>query len=1073
MFRFLPPLLIFLFLAPVQAQQTGSVEAKAAKKKKLPDGIRNSGNPNDARNISTGKPDPVEDPAFAAYALFENTSPRPPAAAPVATTLPLELKARDRIAFVGNTLFDLAREHGYFESLLHQRFAAENLTVRNLAWSADELDLQPRPANFADTDQHLHHIKTDVIFAAFGFNESFAGQDAIDAFKVRLTTWLLQTKSKAHGEKTAPRIVLVSPIANENVENVAAADRNNETLAAYTEAMAKVAAEQAVGFVDVFTPTLEAMKDESSDLTFNGVHLNGEGYEKFANALFQAAFEETPPPVEAKVRELVKDKAYQWANRFRPPNTFYYTGGRNKNYGYLDFLPAMRNFEILAANRDKAIWAAASGELGRIDDSNVPAMPETKQSRGANKWMSAEDEYDAFQIDPRFEVNLFASEEEFPEIAAPVQMRWDARGRLWVSCSTTYPHIYPGNYQNDKIVILEDTDRDGRADKSTVFADDLHIPLSFVLGDGGVYVSEEPHLTFLRDTDGDDVADERQILLTGFGMEDSHHALHDFVWTPDGDLIFRESIFHHTQVETPRGPMRQANSGWFRFRPSTHEFTSFGTYHSTNPWGVTFDKWGQHVASHPIYAAAFHSLDPPYPEQHPKPAGLKAYSGVCGHEFVDFGTFPEELEDGNHFIKVRYKPTNRVEIHQWHEREFGYEEEYIGDLLFSTNLSFIPVDLGYGPDGAMYVCDWYNPVKGHAQYSLRDERRDRHSGRIWRIMGKGKEPVEPINYTKKSVQELVGLLARPEYRVRYWAKRELRDRNKPNAVKKALDKWVDDLDPSDPDYRHRQLEATWLYRGVNEANIPLLLELLRCDNPQARAAATRQLRYLHQALDQSTTGAPSVELLRLRANDENAIVRMEAAIAASWIGTKEALVAMLDILKHPHDDHLSYAIRCALGSHTLVRHWKDDGAFLAEHPELNSFLAKFDKIQKLKPPKTTAQDAQFDSQENLKEVEISCVEGRMLYTVTQFEVEAGQPVKLLFTNPDATAHNLLISTPGSLEEIGMAGNEMAKDPDGFAKHFIPKSKKVLQATKLLPPNSAEVLRFHAPEKPGTYPYLCT
>ncbi|MEM9480545.1 MAG: PVC-type heme-binding CxxCH protein [Verrucomicrobiota bacterium] len=1072
MLKLLPLVLALLLVHPVAGQEEATADSKPKKNKKLIDGIRNSGNPNDARNTSTGQPDPVEDPAFAAYALFENTSPHPPSIEPIATNLPLEINAGDRIAFVGNTLFDLAREHGYFESLLHQRFTEEKLTVRNLAWSADEVDLQPRPANFADTDQHLHHIKADVIFAAFGFNESFAGEEAIDAFKVRLTTWLLKTKSKAYNGKTAPRIVLVSPIANESVGKVFNSYSNNNRLKAYTQAMAEVAAEQEVGFADVFSPTFAAISNSKRPLTFNGAHLNDEGYQVFANALFRATFDETPPVFDAKVQHLVVDKAYQWANRFRPPNTFYYTGGRNKTYGYLDFLPAMRNFEILAANRGKAIWSAATGEEGWIDDSNVPEMPETKQSRGANKWMSAEDEYKAFQIDPRFEVNLFASEEQFPDIAAPIQMRWDAKGRLWVSCSTTYPHVYPGNYQNDKIVILEDTDRDGRADKSTVFADDLHIPLSFVLGNGGVYVSEEPHLTFLRDTDGDDIADERQILLTGFGMEDSHHALHDFVWTPDGDLIFRESIFHHTQVETPRGPVRQANSGWFRFRPSTHEFTSFGTYHSTNPWGVTFDKWGQHVASHPIYAAAHHSLDPPYPEQHPKPTGLQAYSGVCGHEFVDFGTFPDELEDGKHFIKVRYKPTNRVEIHQWHEREFGYEEEYIGDLLFSTNLSFIPVDLGYGPDGAMYVCDWYNPVKGHAQYSLRDERRDRHSGRIWRIMGKGKEAKEPIDYTEKSIPELVELLARPEYRVRYWAKRELRDRNKPNAVKKALDKWVAGLQPGETDYRHHQIEAVWLYRSLNQPNIPLLMDLLACDNPHARAAATQQLRY-HGGTSFSSDSISAAALLRERANDESAIVRMEAAIAASWIGTKEALVAMLDVLKHPHDDHLSYAIRCALGSHTLVKHWKRNDDFLAEHPELNVFLAKFDQTQKLKPPKTTAQDAQFDSQKNLKEIEISCVEGRMLFTVTQFEVEAGQPVKLLFTNPDATAHNLLISTPGSLEEIGMAGNDMAKDPDGFKKHFVPDSNKVLHATKLLPPNTAEVLRFNAPEKPGTYPYLCT
>ena len=183
----------------------------------------------------------------------------------------------------------------------------------------------------------------------------------------------------------------------------------------------------------------------------------------------------------------------------------YYTGGRNRSYGYLDFLPAMRNFDIMVANRDKRIWDLAQGKKvpKEIDDSNVPPLPQTTQSRGANRWMSPEDEKKAFKGDPRCEVNLFAGEVEFPELACPIQMRWDARGRLWVSCSTTYPHVYPGNDPDDKIVILEDTDQDGKADKSTVFADDLHIPLSFVLGDGGAYVSEEPHLTFIKDTDGD------------------------------------------------------------------------------------------------------------------------------------------------------------------------------------------------------------------------------------------------------------------------------------------------------------------------------------------------------------------------------------------------------------------------------------------------------------------------------------------------------------------------------------------------------------------------------------------
>ncbi len=698
----------------------GSIPGLAQQKKNARQKKQN-GNSNpkllDARNTKTGKPEPVKDPQFEKYGIYENNAPRASEIGPIQTTLPLKVGPNSRIALIGNSLFDGAREFGHFESLLHQMFPQHQLIVRNLAWPADEVNLQPRPDNFADLEQHLTHEKVDIIFAAYGFNESFAGEAGLEEFRVNIAEFLNSLKTKSFNGSSAPQVVLFSPIANENVTGVAAGDLNNERIKLYSEVMKQVSAAEKVGFVDLFAAMQTSMSNQESDLTVNGVHLNAAGYDQFAKAAIRGLIGTEPPPVNEEIRQVVVDKNRQFFRRYRPLNTFYYTGGRNKAYGYLDFLPAMKNFEIMAANRDQRIWDLAQGKevSGEIDDSNLPQMPVTSQARGANEWMSAADELKAFDIDPRFEVNLFAGEEEFPDLAAPIQMRWDSRGRLWVSCSTTYPHVYPGAEPNDKIIILEDTNADGRADKSTVFADDLHIPLSFEFGDGGVYVSEQPDLTFLKDTDGDDKADVRQVVYTGFGTEDSHHSLHDFVWTPDGDLIFRESIFHHTQVETPYGPVRQQNSGWFKYEPAQHRLSSFGTYHSTNPWGVTFDDWGQHVASHPIFAEAFHALDPPYPTQHPKPAGLQAYSGTCGHEFVGFATFPKEMQ-GN-FIKVRYKPTNRVEIHKWVEGDFGYEEEYVSDLIFSRNLSFIPVDLGYGPRGAMYVCDWYNPIKGHAHYS--------------------------------------------------------------------------------------------------------------------------------------------------------------------------------------------------------------------------------------------------------------------------------------------------------------------------------------------------------------------
>ncbi len=1014
----------------------------------------------DAKHTTTKKEKPPHDPELAAFGIYAESAPTPETTERIATTLPLILNQGDRIAFVGNTLFDRAQDFAYFEAMLHQAHPEHQLVIRNFAWSADEVDLQPRPDNFATVPQHLTREKIDVIFAAFGFNESFSGIKNLPEFEERLTKWIQETTTSAYNGRTGPKVILLSPIANENLPDIPAADLNNERLEAYTQAMRDVAARERVGFASLFEDSQALFAAEDSRYTINGAHLTEKGYQRVDAILFREVFRESSPETSKALRDVLVDKNRQYFRRYRPLNTFYYTGGRNKQYGYLDFLPAMRNFEIMTANRERHAWAMAQGQTpGLVDDENVPALDEVIESRGANEWLSPADELKAFRVDPRFEVNLFASEEDFPDIACPIQMRWDSRGRLWVACSTTYPHIYPGQEPNDKIVILEDTDADGVADKSTVWADDLHVPLSFALTKKGAYVSEEPHFTLIEDTDGDGKADKRTKLLTGFGCEDSHHALHDFVWTPDGDLLFRESIFHNSQVETPYGPIRAKNSAWFRFTPSNQRLTTFGSYPNTNPWGVTFDDWGNHVASHPIFASAFHATNPPYPKQHPRANGIPAYSGVCGHEFVDFASWPEALQGG--FIKVRYKPTNRVEIHKWIEHDDHFAEEYQGDLIFSENLSFIPVDLRYGPRGAMYVCDWYNPVKGHAQYSLRDPRRDRKSGRIWRIVPKGAKLQTPPKIAGQSIGDLLDLLKRREYRFRYWAKRELRTHPR-EAIAKALDQWVAALDPSDTRHRHHQLEALWVYRMIGEHRSALLVDLINCENHLARAAATRQLRFHPDALSH----------LRESAQDARGLVRLEAAIAASYLGTREALEAILPVLDAPMGDHLRYAVRCTLGSESLSRHWQQDETL---RTKVTGFLATAEKSNTNRKPKDirSPKERRFDRQKNLFAIEISCIPERMLYTKNAFSVKAGQPVKLVFTNPDATAHNLVIVSPGAGEEIGMAGNEMAKDPKGLEKGFLPKSEKILHHTQLLNQGETETLRFRAPTMPGVYPYICT
>ena len=186
-------------------------------------------------------------------------------------------------------------------------------------------------------------------------------------------------------------------------------------------------------------------------------------------------------------------------------------------------------------------------------------------------------------------------------------------------------------------------------------------------------------------------------------------------------------------------------------------------------------------------------------------------------------SFPDELQGC--FVKARYKPTNRIEIHSWIDKGDHYAEKYQGDILFSSNLSFIPVDIRFGPRGALYVLDWYNPLKGHSQYSLRDERRDRKSGRIWRITAKGRPLLSPPKIAGQPAAALLRLLERREYRYRYWAKRELRERD-PAQTKRALDAWVKGLDAKDPRFRHHQLEAVWQNRDLGTVDTGLLRTLL-------------------------------------------------------------------------------------------------------------------------------------------------------------------------------------------------------------------------------------------------------
>src|ERR1043165_9272733 len=171
--------------------------------------------------------------------------------------------------------------------------------------------------------------------------------------------------------------------------------------------------------------------------------------------------------------------------------------------------------------------------------------------------LDPEEERKLFEVADGFEVNLFASD---PQMAKPIQINFDAQGRLWVASSETYPQVKPGEVPNDKIIVLEDSTGSGKADKVTVFADHLFIPTGILPGNGGVYVANSTQLLHLKYSDGDGKADLRRVVLDGFGTEDTHHILHTLRWGMDGRMYLNQSVYIHAHIETPYG-VKRLNAG--------------------------------------------------------------------------------------------------------------------------------------------------------------------------------------------------------------------------------------------------------------------------------------------------------------------------------------------------------------------------------------------------------------------------------------------------------------------------------------------------------------------------------
>lgn len=843
----------------------------------------------------------------------------------------------ERIVFLGNGLAERDLSYGRFELELHLRFPGQQLVVRNLGRSGDTPGFRPHPARksqwafpraaqfrpelaphngkgfFPTPDQWLTFLKADTIVAFFGFNESFDGPDRVGIFEGELHAFVLHTLAQAYNGEQAPRLVLVSPIAFEDLSasrDLPDGKRENANLELYTVAMERVARKHGLTFIDLFHPTLARYRSARPPFTINGFAPTDAAYGELAALLADGLYDRPAARSTAEpstVHAAIKERDWLWRSDYSLVNGVHSHGQRYAPYGPQNYPDEIRKTREMIALRDSLIHDLAAGRRMdlAVDDSQTHALPpvptnfEPGGAMGTSAYEPGDEVIKNLKLMEGFRIELFASEREFPDLRNPVQMSFDNRGRLWVSVMPTYPHWRPGDPPpDDKILIFEDTNADGRADRQTVFADGLHLPTGFELAPEGVYVSQQPNLCLLVDDDGDDRADRMEILLHGFDTHDTHHSISAFSADASGAIYMCEGRFLHSQVETPYGPRRCNDGGVWRFDPRSFRLERYSQTDYNNPWGVAFDRWEQTFIADASNGMNWWALPVsakmPYGVEIEKslPFVPKRSRPTAGAEFVSSRHFPDELQ--GHFMVCNSIGFLGISLSSVVDDGAGFAGRHAGDLLSSYDPNYRPVDLEFAPDGSLYLVDWHNALVGHMQHNARDPNRDHDHGRIYRITYPSRPLVPPAKIAGASIPELLENLKLPEYRTRYRTRRELRARPA-TEVLPAVKAWVARLDPNEAAYEHHLAEALWATWAQQQPDADLIARLLEARHPEARAAAVSVVRFARERIPNAA------ELLQVAALDPHPRVRLEAIVAASWLDDAAGAMLVFEAMRQPLD----------------------------------------------------------------------------------------------------------------------------------------------------------------------------
>lgn len=842
-------------------------------------------------------------------ANFPTASLRPSACqAQVAESAPLRFADGDRVVMIGDGLIEQEQYFGWIETMITTADPLDHVTFRNLGWNGDtpagdsrfglsllQAGNEPADEGWKQLQKQIDLTKPTVAMIGYGMADALEYAAAskrpgatitLDQATDQFTSELERLANRVRETSPDCRLLFLSPISpvGDSVLSRDVVDR-------FTEAIQTVSKK-----TDGYTIDL---RDSATDPNQrkDAVHLNEAGYKAIANdiarSLGMTHQDWNNEPSVAALRQVILEKNRLWFHRSRPANMAYVFGFRKHEQG--QNAVEIPQFDPLIEAEEKKIAALRS-----LKTTEPKADTRHLKSKYAEFTPQPLPE---FVVGDDLEVTLWA---ENPMLNKPIHMNFDPQGRLWVVSSEAYPMIEVGQALPDKVLILEDSNNDGTADKSTIFADQLLIPTGIAPSGNGVYVAQSTDLLYLEDTDGDGTADRRQRVLSGFGTEDTHHNLHTLNFGPDGRLYMNQSVYTRTDAETPFGVTRLKAGGGLRFDPRNGRMDIFfrGLW---NPWGHQFD---QHGNSFMTDGAGFEGIAYVFPGAtfRPTPGARQllqlispgGYPKFCGGEIVEGESFPKDWQGS--FVTCDFR-ANRVTRFSLSESESGFVTTQESDLLRTNASTFRPIDVKQGPDGALYVADWSNPIINHGEVDFRDPRRDRWHGRIWRITSKSHSTRQPINLRDQTTDTLVANLFGNDRYLREQSRRVLIEQAEQTAGK--LDA-IWDLAKTP----RQQVDVVRLTAAIGHPNIDRLKAVLTGEDTDARAAATRLLGDWADPSNPavSVEGGQAIEWLKSLIVDTDARVRLESICALEKVGTLEAIKLSLHALNRPTDRFISHAL---------------------------------------------------------------------------------------------------------------------------------------------------------------------